>query len=242
MSKKKDKASSPFAELEAMRAKIAAAEAAKAQKQKPTPGAPVAAPPKRPKPAKGAAADEEVAFHRLMSGVVPLDDATKKRLPKTQTEKSALDARRREGAERAKREDDAVHEHLRSLVAGGTRFEVTDDGARVEGRRVDVQPDVVRKLRRGQFPVDARLDMHEMSAGEAREALTAFLADKRGRGERCVLVIHGKGEHSPGGRGVLRGEIAAWLSQGAASHHVAAFTTAQEEDGGEGATYVLLIR
>ena len=49
----------------------------------------------------------------------------------------------------------------------------------------------------------------------------------RSRGERCVLVIHGKGEHSPQGAGVLRGEIAAWLSQSAASEHVAAFATAR---------------
>ena len=64
----------------------------------------------------------------------------------------------------------------------------------------------------------------------------------RARGERCVLVIHGKGEHSPDGIGVLRGEISAWLSQGAASEHVAAFATAARRDGGEGAVYVLLRR
>jgi DNA-nicking Smr family endonuclease len=38
----------------------------------------------------------------------------------------------------------------------------------------------------------------------------------------------------------LRGEIAAWLSQGRASHHVAAFATACPDDGGEGALYVLI--
>jgi DNA-nicking Smr family endonuclease len=64
----------------------------------------------------------------------------------------------------------------------------------------------------------------------------------RARGERCVLVIHGKGDHSPRGAGVLRGEIAAWLSQGASSEQVAAFATAQRDDGGEGAVYVLLRR
>jgi DNA-nicking Smr family endonuclease len=62
------------------------------------------------------------------------------------------------------------------------------------------------------------------------------------RGERCVLVIHGKGEHSPGRQAVLRGEIAAWLSQGTSSQHVAAFATSGASDGGEGAVYVLLRR
>jgi DNA-nicking Smr family endonuclease len=58
----------------------------------------------------------------------------------------------------------------------------------------------------------------------------------RARGERCVLVIHGKG------MGVLRGEIAAWLSQGKAKESVLAFATARQEDGGEGAVYVALRR
>ena len=62
----------------------------------------------------------------------------------------------------------------------------------------------------------------------------------RTRGERCVLVIHGKGHHSAGS-GVLRGEISAWLSQGRAREHVAAFATAHDEDGGEGAVYVALM-
>jgi DNA-nicking Smr family endonuclease len=42
--------------------------------------------------------------------------------------------------------------------------------------------------------------------------------------------------------GVLRGEIAAWLSQGGSSEHVDAFATASKPDGGEGAVYVLLRR
>jgi DNA-nicking Smr family endonuclease len=102
--------------------------------------------------------------------------------------------------------------------------------------------DALRRLRRGMLPIDGRLDLHGMGAGEARGQLELFLRTMRARGERCVLVIHGKGEHSPGGLPVLRGEIAAWLSQGASSEHVAAFATASEADGGEGAVYVLLRR
>jgi DNA-nicking Smr family endonuclease len=81
-----------------------------------------------------------------------------------------------------------------------------------------------------------------MTSAQARPALETFLAEQRVRGERCVLVIHGKGGHSPRGVGVLRGEIAAWLSQGKASNHVAAFCSATAADGGEGAVYVLLAR
>jgi DNA-nicking Smr family endonuclease len=101
---------------------------------------------------------------------------------------------------------------------------------------------VLRKLRRGLFPIDARLDLHGLRREDAEAALERFLREKRARGERCLLVVHGKGQHSPGGLGVLRGEIAAWLSQGRTSVYVSAFATAGREDGGEGAVYVLLVR
>jgi len=41
---------------------------------------------------------------------------------------------------------------------------------------------------------------------------------------------------------VLRGEIGAWLSQGPAARHVAAFATPPPALGGEGALLVLLIK
>jgi DNA-nicking Smr family endonuclease len=190
------------------------------------------------------AAEEALSFHRMMSGVTPIDQ-TRGRIPKTQStvERSSVDeiAARRANAESvAESETAAVREHLRTLIEDTARFEISDDGRRVEGRRVDLPLDVLRKLRRGLLPIDAQIDLHGLRGGDARAAVDAFLRDKRERGERCVLLVHGKGDHSPGGVGVLRGEVAAWLSQGAASQHVAAFSTATDSDGGEGALYVLL--
>ena len=105
-------------------------------------------------------------------------------------------------------------DHLHSLVEEGVRFEVSDDG---------------------------RLDLHGMTAAQAQAAIGEFLRTMRARSERCVLIIHGKGERHAGAA-VLRGEIAAWLSQGKARDQVAAFATARDEDGGEGAVYVALRR
>jgi DNA-nicking Smr family endonuclease len=184
--------------------------------------------------------DEALLLHRLYAGVEPLD-RSRGRIPKQPVERSAAAERAaNRSVENSRSEADAVQEHLRTLVEGRSRFEVADDGQRVEGRRVDVPMDVLRALRRGRFPVDARLDLHGMRVQEARAQLELFLRTMRARGERCVLVIHGKGEHSPLGIGLLRGEISAWLSQGASSAHVAAFATAQSDDGGEGAVYVLI--
>lgn len=240
----------PFGALKELKKKLADEE--EQDKSGASPSKPRSpAPPPLPSAASAAAlaerAEEDaLTFHRMMSGVTPID-RTRSRVLVSQdapTRSPAAElATKRANAKSAIEEQAAqVHEHLRALVEGAARFEITDDGRRVEGRRVDLPPDVLRKLRRGVLPIDARLDLHGLGAGPARSAVEKFLREKHARGERCVLVVHGKGEHSPRGVGVLRGEIAAWLSQSAASEHVAAFATATDGDGGEGAVYVLLRR
>jgi DNA-nicking Smr family endonuclease len=199
-------------------------------------------PRKTPSPPPPPSEDEVLTLHRMMSGVTPLESRSK-RIPRSQASlpSGSLEHHKAHAEAAATKEVESVRAHLRALVEGG-RFEVEDDGRRVEGRRAGTSAELLRKLRRGLVPIDARLDMHGMRSEEARDGLERFLGDKRSRGERCVLVVHGKGDHSPGRTGVLRGEIAAWLSQGGASVHVEAFATAQPEDGGEGAVYVLLVR
>jgi DNA-nicking Smr family endonuclease len=231
---------SPFDALRPMRDAMAAKESARPEPAKKPPPLP---PPKldRRPPAEGSA-EEELLLHRLFAGVTPLD-RSHGRIARQGVEPSeAVQRVAKRGPEQARIEADEVHDRLRALVEGAVRFEVTDDGRRVEGRRVDLAIDVVRKLRRGHMPIDARLDLHGLKVAEARAQVEQFLRTMRAQRERCVLVIHGKGEHSAHGAGILRGEIGAWLSQGAASEHVAAFATAQEVDGGEGAVYILLRR
>jgi DNA-nicking Smr family endonuclease len=234
---RKKKASGPFAALGAMQEELRKKEAAAGASKK--------APPPASRPRNDEPEDEALLLHRLFAGVQPLDRSRGARLPRQPVERSASveqRAKRREADAAAQEEAEAVRERLRALVEDRVRFEVADDGRHVEGRRVDLPMDTVRRLRRGLVPVDARIDLHGMGLAEARAQLELFLRTMRSRGERCVLVIHGKGSHSPRGLGVLRGEIAAWLSQGVSSEHVAAFATASDHDGGEGAVYVLLRR
>jgi DNA-nicking Smr family endonuclease len=98
---------------------------------------------------------------------------------------------------------------------------------------------MLRKLRRGVLPVDVTLDLHGLRAGEAEESIFAFLTKARTAGERVARIIHGKGNHSPGNAGVLRGELGAWLSQGRSSRLVIAFATCPADAG---ATLVALAR
>ena len=104
-------------------------------------------------------------------------------------------------------------------------------------RRRGVGPEVVRKLRRGVWAIQAQLDLHGLRRDEARERLAAFLRDAVRGGLRCVRVIHGKGNGSPGREPVLKGKVRSWLVQ---KNEVIAFTQARAQDGGNGALLVLL--
>lgn len=193
---------------------------------------------KEPKAAPSAMVpSESETFALYMAGVRALDTQKKSRIPKTASsiEKAAPEARTSDL-------DAPARAEMRSLVTEGLRFETTDDGQRLEGRRVDVDPRELRRLRRGQYSVDGTLDLHGMGLAEAREAVTTFVRKRGADGDRVVAIIHGKGSHSPRGVAVLRGEIGAWLADGRAARHVMAFATAPDEHGGTGALLVLLAR
>jgi DNA-nicking Smr family endonuclease len=93
------------------------------------------------------------------------------------------------------------------------------------------------RLRRGRYPVEARLDLHGMTQAEAHRALAGFVAGSRALGRRVVLVITGHGRSSGG---VLKSAVPRWLSDPDLRRHVLAITPAQPRDGGAGALYLLL--
>ncbi|MDE2120575.1 MAG: Smr/MutS family protein, partial [Betaproteobacteria bacterium] len=108
---------------------------------------------------------------------------------------------------------------------------------RLSYRAPGIGPDVLRKLRRGHWVIQAELDLHGMRRDEARAALLEFTHDAQLRGARCLRVIHGKGLGSPGREGVLKHKVRAWLLQ---MRDVLAFCQAGPHDGGAGALIVLL--
>ena len=138
--------------------------------------------------------------------------------------------------------DLSARAQMRSLITEGVRFETTDDGERIEGRRLDVDPRELRRLRRAQYAIDGKLDLHGHGVDDARRAVESFVKKHAELGDKVVTIVHGKGHHSPRQNGVLRGEIGAWLSQGRAARHVLAFATPPEDEGGTGAVLVLLAR
>jgi DNA-nicking Smr family endonuclease len=93
----------------------------------------------------------------------------------------------------------------------------------------------LRKLRKGQYNVEARLDLHGLSAHQAKLAVEEFLEQCLHKNKRVVLIIHGKGRHQQAP--VLKNKLDAWLREIRA---VLAFCSANASQGGRGAVYVLL--
>ncbi|HLI10170.1 MAG TPA: Smr/MutS family protein [Alphaproteobacteria bacterium] len=101
------------------------------------------------------------------------------------------------------------------------------------------------RLRRGRLPIQGRLDLHGHTQAEAHKALIAFVESSYRRGDRCLLVITGKGQGSAGGKsqsGVLRAAVPRWLAAEPLRGRILAVTEARPQHGGGGAFYLLLRR
>jgi DNA-nicking Smr family endonuclease len=109
------------------------------------------------------------------------------------------------------------------------------------GRLHNVDRRTADRLKRGRLEIEGRIDLHGMTRAAAQDALTNFVFSAADRGQRCVLVITGKGTFS-GGPGVLKQEVPKWLNMSPLRERIVAVNEAQPKHGGGGALYVLLKR
>ncbi len=112
-----------------------------------------------------------------------------------------------------------------------------ENGDLITFLRKGLPTDVLRKLKRGQWIVQASLDLHGLSTVNARSELARFLGHARHSGIRCVQIVHGKGTRSPNNIALIRNKVRHSLSQ---RDEVLAFCDAAPADGGSGAVVVLL--
>jgi len=103
-------------------------------------------------------------------------------------------------------------------------------------RQDGVQLGVFDKLKRGDYPVEAALDLHHKTVKEARLLVWRFLTDAQSAGYRCVVIAHGRGERSPQ-PARLKGFALHWLTN---LPLAIAFHSAPAKLGGLGATLVLV--
>ncbi len=96
----------------------------------------------------------------------------------------------------------------------------------------------LRQVKRGIVSVNHQLDLHGLKREEALAALPGFLRSAQNKGQKAVLVITGKGNHSPE-EPVLLQAVASWLRE-AGRTTVLEFAPAPREMGGSGAFVVFL--
>lgn len=135
--------------------------------------------------------------------------------------------------------DEKTLEALDALVRHGKGFIVAQTPEYIEGKSDRVHPSVLERLHRGDFSIQAYIDLHGMTVERAHDAFEKFLKTSILRGRRAVLIVHGRGLSSPA-KPVLKTKVYEWMTSGHWRKWILAFSSARHCDGGAGATYVLL--
>jgi DNA-nicking Smr family endonuclease len=135
--------------------------------------------------------------------------------------------------------DAEILKQLENLIEHGTGFVVADTPEYIEGAGRGVNPEITKRLHRGDFAVQGHIDLHGLNVDDALQAFDDFLRQSIAMGKRVVLVIHGRGLSSPA-EPILKTKVYEWLTAGPWRKWVMAFSSARWCDGGAGATYVLL--
>lgn len=128
-------------------------------------------------------------------------------------------------------------EVLQEMASGQLDIAEVETGEELAYKRPGIQNQIFKRLRRGQFIVEAQLDLHGLTSTMAKQELTVFLQACQHYNRRCIRIIHGKGRGSRDGRPVLKNNLNQWLRL---RDEVLAFCSARPDDGGTGAVYVLL--
>ena len=173
--------------------------------------------------------DEEQLFRDALRGVKPLEKEKSQQCVPAAAPRTAC----------RKSDDEESMERLAELVKSGSGFVVADTPEYMEGIGYHSHPAVLGRLHRGDFSIQASVDLHGLNADDAREVFDDFLKEAIATGKRAVLVIHGRGLSSPA-EPVLKNKVREWLSGCSWRKWIIAYSSARICDGGAGATYILL--
>lgn len=126
-------------------------------------------------------------------------------------------------------------EYPPSPLSDYEKLDLVDSDDYLEFNRSGISHKVLRKMRLGQYNVEAVLDLHGMTVAEANESLHRFILQCKQAKKQHVLMIHGKGRGKA--KPILKNKLNHWLRQ---LEQVLAFCSASAKDGCSGALYVLL--
>ena len=171
--------------------------------------------------------DEDDLFQQEMSGVKPIPQTKVVSAPRTTSPTDAQLAAREAATADIRQDPNYLTTEYVEMVDPHDVLEYKGNG---------VQEGVYRKLRLGKYSSEAVLDLHRKTLQQARKEVFEFIQDSYRFGLRTVMILHGKGERSDP-PALLKSYVNKWLP---AMPQVMAFHSAQKQDGGAGAMYVLL--
>ncbi len=122
---------------------------------------------------------------------------------------------------------DSVNDEIRN-------FAITPSGG-VSWFHPGLRPQDLKKLRNGQYPCQAALDLHGFTQEQATQALLNFLRRQRQAGARSLRIVHGKGYNSASGP-IIKHCVLDILSQ---YPDLLGVCSALPKDGDTGALYLL---
>ncbi|MDQ7073604.1 MAG: Smr/MutS family protein [Gammaproteobacteria bacterium] len=164
-------------------------------------------------------------FRLTVGTVTPL-----KNRPNVPDTKKPLPRLRKQTKEERKGQPDRLSDHYQPIEHGDEQLSFARSG---------LQKATLKKLKKGHYRIEERLDLHGYRRQEARQILQEFLHYAHKNSYRCLILIHGKGRSSKEHGPILKPLVASWLQQ---SEEVLAYCTARQKDGGAGALYLLLRR
>ena len=139
-----------------------------------------------------------------------------------------------------------INEIKPSLTMGGVYNQNSFTELAV-GNTDNLDKNTAEKFRKGQFKIEARIDLHGRTEKEAFAAVEDFVKNSYICGRRCVLIITGKGIKREDdawyeAKGIIREALPKWLNHPDIRPFVLSMSPALPADGGSGAMYVLLKR
>jgi len=93
-----------------------------------------------------------------------------------------------------------------------------------------------KNFKAGNVYFEATLDLHGHTVAQSERLMSQFINDCRHQKIQHAIIVHGQG-HNSEYKSVLKPAVLYWLSQQEA---IDAYCSAQQRDGGKGASYIML--
>ncbi len=100
-----------------------------------------------------------------------------------------------------------------------------------------VERSIIKKLRTGKIPIDLSIDLHGYTIDQAYKVFYNSVRNAISQSFKLMLVITGKGSRD---KSSIRSELMHWVNLPEISSHIIYITHSMQQQGGEGAFYIVL--